>query len=192
MEPRTDHRQLGARRGALRRWIGGEDAALEEWLTDGVRPIRRRPRALQEPVDADRRRRPPLVLASPGRASAGWDRPLPCPPAKGAGSGHVEDQGDTRGAPPHRRAQSAGDREALAVARNSPAIEGAAVTDLGDEGGTPVLGPARGVLSVRAPLCGGASTAGRPPPPQRSESGPRPEPGPSKVPHSPSPRPSTS
>jgi len=69
MEPRTDHRQLGAELGALRRWIDGEDAALEEWLTDGVRPIRRRPRALQEPVDADRRRRPPLVLASPGRSS---------------------------------------------------------------------------------------------------------------------------
>ncbi|HEV8594344.1 MAG TPA: hypothetical protein VGR51_02325 [Thermoplasmata archaeon] len=34
---------------ALRRWVGGEDDALDEWLEGRVRPIVRRPRALLSP-----------------------------------------------------------------------------------------------------------------------------------------------
>ncbi len=34
---------------ALRRWLEGQDEALEEWLSFRVRPLRRRPRTLALP-----------------------------------------------------------------------------------------------------------------------------------------------
>jgi hypothetical protein len=47
MTAREDRRDTGdGDLDALRRWLNGQDAALEEWLDGRVRPIRRRRRAL--------------------------------------------------------------------------------------------------------------------------------------------------
>jgi len=45
MMTRAD-RETDANTEALRRWLTGQDAALDEWLDGRVRPIRRKPRAL--------------------------------------------------------------------------------------------------------------------------------------------------
>ena len=46
MAMRTNTVRQGPELEALRRWLNGQDAALEEWLSGRVRPIRRRPRTL--------------------------------------------------------------------------------------------------------------------------------------------------
>jgi len=46
MAMRTDAVRTGPEVEALRRWLNGQDAALEEWLSGRVRPVVRRPRTL--------------------------------------------------------------------------------------------------------------------------------------------------